>query len=652
MKSSNSTFTGIMLMVLLWLTYQILTAPTKEQLEQIQKTKKELADKKRREDSLSKLGDNKYQIALDKIKKDSLLTDAQKDSFQIAIKTQELGSKYGIFTAASQGQDAPAFLENEKFKITFNQKGGRITKVEVKNFTQYNTATPDPYDKEPLVLMNHPKNQFEYYIPLVGPSKGEISTADLYFEPKLEGNSLSLRAYASDRSKFIEQKYTIGDNYVLDYQLTLEGLDEVTPRDKKIGLNWSSYLYKIEKNPHYEATMTTVYYKSLDENFNYCDCRTTTSEELANPVQWVSQSQQFFNVSLFSKEGTTFANAKIASVVVDPKAQHLKELKSFIEFQPKNQKTATYDMKMYIGPNDYNELVAMGDEFERIIPFGWSIFGFISRSVIRPMFNFFAMFISNYGIVILLLTLLIRIAMFPLQYKMILNGVKMSVLKPEMEAMRNKYKDDPTGMQAAQMKMYQEYGLNPLGGCLPMLLTMPIWIALYRFFPSSIDFRHKTFLWADDLVSYDSILDFGELPVIYAIYGSHVSLFTLLWMVSMFVFVWYNSKQMDMSAAAGGNAVNMKMMMYMQYAFPVLFFFALNSWAAGLTIYMLFSNLLNIAQTYITKNILIDKDKLRAEMLEKQRNYKEKPQTGFMAKYQELLKEQQEAEKKRKAGGK
>lgn len=560
-----------------------------------------------------------------------------------------MGDKYGVFTPAAVGQNEQKTLENDKFKITFNTKGGTIAKVEVKNFLQYNQATEDPYDKEPLVLMNDPKNKFEYYIPLNGTSKGDISTADLFFEPELKGNVLRLRAYAADKSKYIEQKYTIGDNYVLDYQLTLEGVNDVMPRDQNIILNWYSYVSKIEKNPHYEATMTTVYYKNVDDDFNYCDCRSTDKDELELPVEWVSQSQQFFNTSLFAESGTVFKTATVATKMLDAKSEHLKELGSLIEIETKDQKSAAYNMQMYIGPNDYDELVLMGNEFERIIPFGWSIFGFISRSVIRPLFNFFAMFISNYGLIILLLTFLIRLVLFPLQYKMILNGVKMSVIKPEMEAMRNKHKDDPAAMQSAQMRMYQEYGLNPLGGCLPMLLTMPIWIALYRFFPSSIDFRQKEFLWADDLVSYDSIWDFGEYPIIYDIYGAHMSLFTLLWMLSMFAFLWYNSKQMDMSAAGGAN---MKMMKYMQFSFPILFFFALNSWAAGLTAYMLFSNLLNITQTFVTKNILINKDKLRAEMLENKKNFKEKPQTGFMAKYQELLKEQQEMERKKGKGKK
>lgn len=650
MKSNNPTFTGIMLLILLWLTYSILTAPSAEEL----KKQQEQAQKEQRDqfvkDSLAKIESGTALTQLQQIEQDTLLTPAQKDSLSDLLKNQTLSKQYGPFVSAAIGSDEPVILENEKLRISFSPKGGVINKVEVKGFLQYNHATKDdPYDKEPLVLLDHPDNRFQYFIPMTGVNRESISTADLYFQPKLEGNTLRLRAYGQNENQYIEQKYTLADNYLMDYQLTLEGVNEFMPRGESIKLDWYTYLRRIEKNPHYEATMTTVYYKGSEEGFSYCDCRTTNSTTLEEPMDWVSQSQQFFNASLFTKEGTTFGDAKLSTVHLGEDAPHLKELGTELTFATKDQKSAAYEMQWYIGPNDYNELVAVGNDFERIIPFGWSIFGFISRSIIRPLFNFFAMFISNYGLIILLLTFLIRLAMFPLQYKMILNGVKMSVIKPELEAMREKHKDDASGMQAAQMKMYQEYGLNPLGGCLPMLLTMPIWIALYRFFPASIDFRQKEFLWADDLVSYDSIWDFGELPIIHTIYGDHMSLFTLLWMISMFAFLIYNSKQMDMSAAGGAN---MKMMKYMQFAFPVLFFFALNSWAAGLTAYMLFSNLLNIAQTFITKNILINKDKLRASMLEAKANYKEKPQTGFMARYQELLKEQQEMERRKKQGKK
>ncbi|MDC0231079.1 membrane protein insertase YidC [Aureispira] len=646
MKSNNSNFTGIMLLVLLFLTYNIMTAPSKEELEAQKRAEQEKITAQLLRDSLDNTPIKNEQLRLDSIKNDFSLTAEQKDSIEQSWKTEKLSNNFGIFTPSAFGEDGQVILENDKLRITFNKKGGNIAKVEVINFKQYNQTTEDPYDKEPLVLMDDSRNKFEYYIPFTNSSRGDISTADLYFEPVIDGQILSMRAYTSDRDKYIEQKYTLKDGYELDYQLILEGINDKMPRDKKIKLRWDTYLKKIEKNPYYEKSMSTVYFKSKDDDFSYCNCQTSATEELDNPVDWVSQSQQFFNTSIFSKEGTTFTNAILSTKVLDEKEDNLKELYSLIEFDTKDNKSSVYDMQMYIGPNDYSKLVAIGNDFERIIPFGWSIFGFISRSIIRPLFNFFALFISSYGLIIILLTFLIRLVLFPLQYKMLLNGVKMSVIKPEMEAMRKKHKDDQAGMQAAQMKMYQEYGLNPLGGCLPMLMTMPIWIALYRFFPASIDFRQKAFLWADDLVSYDSILDFGQYPVLYNIYGDHVSLFTLLWMISMFGFLWYNGKNMDMSAGGGAN---MKMMKYMQYSFPILFFFALNSWAAGLTAYMLFSNLLNILQTYVTKNILIDKDKLRAEMMDNKKNFKEKPKTGFMAKYQQLLKEQQEMEKKKKS---
>lgn len=647
MKSNNSTLVGMLLLVGLFITYQFLTAPTQEQIELEKKKKQEQIAERNRLDSLEQARDSLAQLQLLQLQNDTTKTPEQRDSLLQQAQQKRFGG-LGIFAPAAIGESKTVTLENERLQITFDTKGGKIRQVLVKDFLQYNHDTEDPYDKEPLVLMNDEQNEFEYIIPLAGTDRGDISTKDLFFEPTLSGNTLSLKAYAKDRSQYIEQRYTIGDNYVLDYQLILQGINSKMPRDKNILLNWTSWLHKIEKNPHYEATMSTVYYKEKDEDFDYCDCRSNDQEKLDNPLIWVSHSQQFFNSSLFSKEGTTFSGALLTTTTTDVATPYLKQLDTKLEFATKDEATATYDMQWYIGPNEYTDLAAMGDQFERIIPFGWSIFGFISRSVIRPIFNFFATFISNYGLIILLLTFLIRLLLFPLQYKMLKNGVKMSVMKPELDAMREKHKDNPAALQSAQMSMYSDYDLNPLGGCLPMLLTMPIWIALYRFFPSAIAFRQEGFLWADDLVSYDSIWDFGYVPFIYNIYGDHVSLFTLLWMLSMFGFLWYNSKQMDMSAAAGGGA-NVKMMKYMQYSFPVLFFFALNSWAAGLTAYMLFSNLLNIAQTFIVKNVLIDKDKLRAELLANKERNKDNPKKkgGFMAKYQELLKEQQEMERRR-----
>ncbi len=645
---NNSNLTGIILLVLLFIGYTWVTAPDQEQIKQEQLLQQQRVEAQLQQDSILNAQDSLERLRLSQIAVDTSLTTEQQDSLTTVIKKQKLASSFGNFTNAAMEQPAKeTVLENEQLKVTFSNKGGNITRVEVKGFLQYNNATLDSlYDKEQLVLMNNPEDEFQFLIPT---RERTLRTSTLYFEPTITGNSISLKAYSDDRSQYIEQVYTLpAEGYLLDYQMNMQGIGEKIPTNESIALKWKTHVAKIEKNPYYEKTMTTVYYKSGGD-FDYCNCRTDDQEDLEEPIQWLSHSQQFFNTSLIPSEGTQIAKGSLITQTVPEDAPHLKVLDSEVILNTSKTATSNYNFQFYIGPNEYNELVKLDNGLEEIIPFGWSIFGFISRSIIRPLFNLFAMFISNYGVIILLLTLLIKLALFPLQYKMLLNGVKMSVLKPELEKMKAKYKDDKQGMQMAQMKMYGEYGVSPLGGCLPMVLSMPIWIALYRFFPASIAFRQKEFLWADDLVSYDSIWDFGYVPGLYNIYGDHVSLFTLLWMVSMFAFLWYNSKQMDMTA---GNP-QMKMMKYMQFAFPILFFFALNSWAAALTAYMLFSNIFNILQTYITKNVLINKDKLLEQMEKKKKEKASQPAKG-MGKFAQMMADQQRLmeEQKKKNGGK
>jgi len=388
--------------------------------------------------------------------------------------------------------------------------------------------------------------------------------------------------------------------------------------------------------------MTSIHFKEVESSPSYCTCASNDNRKIEKNIQWISYAQQFFNTSLIIKGDLKPSAAELQTFMTPLEQSHLKNLNSSISFPVVNQNTLLYDMEFFLGPNNQDTLANLNIGLEQVIPFGWSIFGVINRYVIRPLFNLLGSFIPSYGLIIILLTLLIRILLFPLQFTMLKSGVKMSILRPRLEALKKKYKDDAQGMQMEQMRMYNEYGVNPLGGCLPMVLTMPIWIALYRFFPASIEFRQKGFLWADDLVSYDSIWDFGNVPVIGYFYGDHVSLFTLLWCISMFAFLIYNSKQMDMTAG-GANA---KMMMYMQYSFPVIFFFALNSWAAGLTCYMLFSNLLNILQTFLVKNVIINKKKLEEEMEKRKNN--PKPKSGFQKRYEEALKQQQDQKKNKK----
>jgi YidC/Oxa1 family membrane protein insertase len=267
-------------------------------------------------------------------------------------------------------------------------------------------------------------------------------------------------------------------------------------------------------------------------------------------------------------------------------------------------------------------------ELEDVIPFGRSIFGTINRWVIRPIFTFLSSFIGSMGIVILVLTFIVKMILYPLTYKMIHSQSKMGALKPHLANLREKFKDDPQKQQMETMKVYNEFGVNPLGGCLPTLLQMPIWFALYRFFPAAIEFRQVPFLWATDLSSYDVAF---SLPFVIPFYGDHVSLFTLLWAATTVLYTYYNSQNMDLSMNPS--------MKYMQYLMPVMFLFFFNTFAAGLTCYLLFSNLINVGQTIVTKNYIIDQDKIMAGL----EAYRKKPKKkqGFQDRLQEALKEQQ-----------
>ncbi|MDO8971373.1 MAG: membrane protein insertase YidC, partial [Saprospiraceae bacterium] len=292
-------------------------------------------------------------------------------------------------------------------------------------------------------------------------------------------------------------------------------------------------------------------------------------------------------------------------------------------------------MAIYTGPNEFNRLREFGVSLQDIIPFGASIFGAINRWIIHPILDVLSRFIGNQGIVILMLTLLVKLLVYPLTYRMVLSQSKMAALKPRIEDLKKKHGDDQQAMSVETMKLYSEYGVNPLGGCLPIFLQMPIWFALYRFFPASIEFRQESFLWATDLSSYDSImqlpfhLPFGA--------GAHISLFTLIWVVTTLWYTWYSMKQMDASSMQNND--QMKIMKYMQYTMPVFFMFFFNNFASGLTLYLCFSNILNIGQTLVTKEYLIDKEKIKAKL--EANKAKPKKTSGFRARLDQAMKEQQ-----------
>ncbi len=558
------------------------------------------------------------------------------DSLRQILVNKDLELKFGIFANSASGTEKLDTLENEVFIVVLSNKGGTVKEVELKEYQQIIQEKKNEEMKIPLKFMNDPKNSFSYKLPLLGTQAAAVSSENLYYSVEKTAQSIKFIATASTGGRFIQTYSIEPGSYNIAYTVSIENLQSAWNDDvKEIDLKWDNYLQKLEYNEAFEKTYSTVYYRAVDESPDYCSCR-SDDEAIVDEqdVKWFSHANQFFNSSLIAK--SAFGHGKFTTRMLSDSSENLKLVTTEVKI-PLSPANPSFAMDMYLGPNEFKRLRAYGVYLEDIIPYGSSIFGSINRWIIRPIFDFLSSFIGSAGIVILLLTLLVKLALSPLTYKMLLSQSKMSSLKPEMAGLKEKYKDDPQQLQVETMKIYREFGVNPLGGCLPMVAQMPIWFALYRFFPAAIEFRQEGFLWATDLSSYDVIT---YLPFEIPFYGAHVSLFTLLWAGTTIAYTYYNSKMMDMSAMNPA-------MMYMQYLMPIMFLFFFNSFAAGLACYLFFSNVLNIGQILITKNYLIDHDKIRQKLDENKKKPKKK--SGFGARLEQVMKDQQRIQAEKKA---
>lgn len=556
-----------------------------------------------------------------------------------SVRNERLVGSHGIFAPAASGAEEMITVENDLATFVFTNKGGKIKEVILKDYHKSRLDSNRVVQTSVLKLLEDEKNKFEYTLPVAGLVNG-VKTSSLYFTPTVTGKDVVFRASAGN-GKYFEQKYVIKDGtYNIDYTIKLVGLDNQVGTDK-VRLNWVNYLDKIEENTGYEKNYSSAYFYDIEEDMDYCSCTSDAEEKPEERMKWISHSNQFFNSSLIAKEGS-FKNVVLSTEMMDEDDDDLKKLTTSLDVP---MESGAFAMNLYVGPNEYDRLAATGVDLQDIIPFGSSIFGTINRWIVRPLFGFLSQFISSKGLVIMLLTLIVKLVLFPFTYKMVHSQQKMAALKPRLAKMKEKFKDDQQAQQMEQMKMYREYGVNPMGGCLPVVAQMPIWFALFRFFPASIEFRQAPFLWAHDLSSFDV---FTWLPFDVPFYGSHLSLFTLLWAGTTVLYTVYNSKQMDMSSMGGGQ--NAKMMMYMQYMMPLMFLFFFNNYAAGLTTYMFTSNLLNVSQMMFTKNVLIDKEKIERELVANQKKPKKKG--GFGEKIAAAMKEQQKLQAEKEAGKK
>lgn len=605
---------GLILVLLAWWLY--MNQPTEAERLEIAHRQDSLA---RVENQVINPDSGTNQFNADTAISDSISQDSS------AINDR-LATQFGIFAPSATGEEEIVTLENSVMKIQFSSKGGRIVDVLLKDYKKIIEDENKEEVEIPLHLMEDDKNRFEYLFTI---DNRPISSQELYFTPSISGNEIRFRAKTSTGG-YIEQTYTlVPESYQLEYQVSWEHLPNTD--QQSVTLNWLTYLDKLEKNTTFERTYSTIHFKQKDERTSYTSYTSDDEEEIPTEIKWVAHSNQFFNTSLIANQ--SFQSASLEVTTLEEDNPDLKKLQSRL-ILPNAPGTNHFRMHIYTGPNDYTKLKEVGHELVDIIPFGWSIFGTINRRVIRPLFVLLDNIIGSKGMAILLLTFLVKMALYPITYRMLYSQAKTHALKPRMDKLKEKFKDDSKKVQMETMKLYQEYGVNPVGGCLPMLLQMPIWFALYRFFPASIEFRQASFLWASDLSSYDA---FFHLPYDVPLLGGHISLFTILYTISMIAYTYYNSK--IMTQASTGNEEMMKMMKIMQYAMPVMFFFFFNNYASGLTAYLFFSNLMTIGQTVITKQFVIDDDKIDREL----EAYKKKPKktSKFRERLNDAIKEQQ-----------
>lgn len=518
---------------------------------------------------------------------------------------------------AYNGTAQTVVLENNKLSIEFTSKGAYPTAAAIKNYKTYG--------KKPLYLFNGKENSLSATLPI----DNNRSTAELYFSPvsKTEPNGDKSIDFVADLGggKKVELIYTLAaDDYMMRCNLVLTGIQA-----SSLPLNWNTNLLPTEKDLANERMSTQVYYRNKDEDHDYFTVAVEekTIKNTSNAPHWLGLRKQYFSSALIADDGFSKMDSKFWYKAEDKSTVAHNMATMMLPMKPAGN-INTASMRWYIGPNDYKTLKAYKIDLDEMVPLGVGIMAFvkyINQFAIIPIFYFFAGFVSNYAVIILLMTIFIRLILSFFTYKSYLSSAKMRVLKPELDEIREKCGDDQQKFGMEQMKLYRSAGVNPLGGCLPMLFQLPILLSIYYIFPSFIEFRQKSFLWADDLSTYDSILNFGfNIPF----YGDHVSLFTLLMTTSSLFLAIYNRNMTPQDP-------NNPMLKYMPYIFPVILMGVFNKMAAALTFYYTFSNLLSIAQQFIIQKYFINEKAIHAQLQEN----KNKPAT--QSKWSQKLEEMQ-----------
>ena len=572
-----------------------------------------------------------------------------------AVRERQVETLGEYLAAAREAAPEEFTVENDVMSVRFSTRGGQVTGVTLKDYRKY---APRKEEGRPVEMMDPETAQFgmTFYVKN-GLNNVDVNTLDYVFdaapvETAADGSRIVVMRLPVSGDASLEYRYTIHNttaperDYLVDFDVRLVNMAAEMANQTQIRIDWAASTYQNEKGFKNENMYTTVAYRfpgdSSVEELSMSE--EERSKEVTTSVNWVAFKQQFFSSVFIAPENVSYAN--MGFTTAQPGSGYVKNFRAQMTV-PYTADTEGYDFAFYYGPNKYSILKKVtateGDDLymERLIPLGWGIFGWVNRWFVIPVFDFLRNYIPSFGIVILILAVLIRLIISPMTYKSYVSMAKMRLIKPQVDELAKKYpkQEDAMKRQQATMELYKKAGINPMGGCIPLLIQMPILIAVFRFFPASIELRDQPFLWADDLSSYDSILN---LPFSIPFYGDHISLFALLMAASMFFYSYYNYQQ---TASTQTQMPGMKFMMV--YLMPVMLLLWFNSYASGLCYYYLLSNLLTIGQTLVIRR-MVDDSKIQAIMQANAARKSNGKKSKFQQRYEELMRQQEAAQRAKK----
>ena len=571
-----------------------------------------------------------------------------------AVRERQVETLGESLTAAREAEAEEFIVENDVMAVLFSTRGGQIKGVTLKDYTQYG---PRGKRDRKIEMMDPATARFGLSFYLKNGLKNvPVNTLDYVFTAQpvvgeADGaKSVGMRLPVAERA-YLEYRYLIYDteaperDYLVDFDVRLVNMAPEMANQTQIQIDWANTTFQNEKGFQNENMYTTLSYRFPDETSieELGMSEGAKSKNISTQVNWVAFKQQFFSSVFIAPDNVSYAN-----LAFDTAAPESSLLKTFTAQMgvPYTPQTEGYDFAFYFGPNKYSILKKIGEPggadiyLERLVPLGWGIFGWVNRWCVIPVFDFLRNYIGSFGIIIFILVLLVKLVISPLTYKSYVSMAKMRLVKPQIDELAKKYPkpEDAMKKQQATMELYKKAGINPMGGCIPMLIQMPILIAMFRFFPASIELREQPFLWADDLSSYDSIVN---LPFSIPFYGDHVSLFALLMAVSLFGYSWFNYQQ---TASSQPQMAGMKFMMV--YMMPIMMLFWFNSYSSGLCYYYLLSNIFTIGQTLVIRR-MVDDNKIHAIMQANAAKKSKGKKSKFQQRYEELMR-QQEAQQRAK----